>query len=120
MDVVMLFVYLAALLIGAIPAYVVAKRRDLKNPKVAFVPVVGVWIVLLEATGKSGWNALIVLIPTIGALVLWIWTARQIPVHHGRSRWWTLAFLIPGLNLIAYWAYAFTLEHATADAAVAY
>jgi hypothetical protein len=26
-----------------------------------------------------------------------------------RSRWWTLLLIIPGVNLLAYWFYAFTL-----------
>jgi hypothetical protein len=33
----------------------------------------------------------------------------QVPAHHGRSRWWTLGFITPGVNVIAYWFYAFTL-----------
>ena len=34
--------------------------------------------------------ALLVFIPTVGPLVALVWTAVQLPGHHGRSRWWTL------------------------------
>lgn len=36
--------------------------------------------------------------------------AVAIPAYHGRSRAWTLALIVPGLNIVAYWVYAFTLE----------
>jgi hypothetical protein len=92
------------------PAYIVGRRLGLRNAWVAFVPLFGVWIVLLESVGQSGWAALAVLIPTLGSLVLLIWVALAAPPRHGRSRWWSLAFILPGLNFVAYWLYALTLE----------
>lgn len=72
-------------------------------------PASRVWIVLFEAVGKSGWYSLLAFIPYVGSLVPLIWTAVELPSHHGRSRWWTLLLLIPGVNLVGYWFYAFTL-----------
>lgn len=92
------------------PAYLIGRRLGLRNPWVAFVPLFGAWIVLLESVGQSGWAALAVLIPTIGPLVLVIWIAVAAPPRHGRSRWWTLPFIIPGVNVLAYWFYALTLQ----------
>ena len=91
------------------PVFVIGQRRGVRNPWVAFVPLLGVWIVLFEAIGKSGWYSLLAFIPYVGALVALIWTAVELPAHHGRSRWWTLLLIIPGVNLLAYWFYAFTL-----------
>src|SRR5215212_3888889 len=82
----------------SIPGYVIGKRRDVKNPWVAFVPGFGFWIVFLESIDKSGWWALLLV------------TGWEAPVRHDRSRWWRVALILPGVNVLAYWVYAFTLE----------
>jgi hypothetical protein len=105
-----IFLLVVLYLALVIPAYIVGRRLDLRNPWVAFVPLFGVWIVLLESVGQSGLAALAVLIPPIGPLVLLIWIAVAAPPRHERSRLWTLAFIIPGVNFLAYWFYALTLQ----------
>jgi hypothetical protein len=97
------------------PVFVIGRRRGLRNPWVAFIPLLGMWIVLCESIGRSGWFALLIFVPTVGPLVLAVWTAVELPARHGRSRWWTLALLIPGANLVAYWFYAFTLPRVEAS-----
>jgi hypothetical protein len=67
------------------------------------------WIVLFESIGRSGWLGMLAFVPYVGWFVLPIWTGIEIPAHHGRTRWWTAILAIPLLNLIGYWAYAFTL-----------
>jgi hypothetical protein len=108
-----------ASLVPGIPAFVIAQRRGLSNPWVAFVPLVGFWIVLCESTGQSGWLGLIGIVPFL-ALVITIWMAFAVPVAHGRNRLWTVALVVPGINLVGYWLYAFTLPRTrlalTADA----
>jgi hypothetical protein len=105
----MILVFGTALALVGVPGYVLAKRRGLRNPIVAFVPFVGLWIVLFESVGRSGWLALLAFIPYVGLLVLPVWTGIELPAHHGRSRWWTAILAVPILNLAGYWAYAFTL-----------
>lgn len=114
-DILMLIVIIGvALCVGGIPGYVLAKRRGLQNPIVAFVPLFGLWIVLFESIGRSGFFALIGLVPSVGWLILPVWTGIEMPAHHGRSRWWTAILAIPVLSLAGYWAYAFTLpKHAS-------
>jgi hypothetical protein len=97
------------------PVYVIGRRSGLKNPWAAFIPLLGPWIVLFEAIGRSGWFSLLAFIPNVGALVLLIWTAVELPAKHDRTRWWTLPFILPGVNLIAYWFYAFTLPRNSAS-----
>jgi len=46
---------------------------------VAFVPLLGIWIVLFEAVGKSGWYSLLPFVPYVGGLVLLLWTAESFP-----------------------------------------
>jgi hypothetical protein len=48
------------------------------------------------------------LIPYLGLIFL-IWLACVVPGAHGRTRWWILPFLIPGVNIVAFFAYAFSL-----------
>jgi hypothetical protein len=105
-----------ALCVGGIPGYVLAKRRGLRNPMVAFVPFVGLWIVLFESIGRSGWLGMLAFVPYVGLLVP-VWTGIELPAHHGRTRWWTAILAIPLLNLVGYWFYAFTLpKHVSASA----
>jgi hypothetical protein len=91
------------------PVFLIGRRCGLQSPWAAFVPLLGVWIVLCESMGRSGWCSLLVFIPTVGPLALLLWTSLAVPDHHGRSQWWTLALVIPGVNVIGYWFYAFTL-----------
>ncbi len=105
----MLVLVVALFLVLSFPAFVIARRRGLRYPGVAFVPILGVWIVLCESIGKSGWYSLLVFVPWAGPLALLLWTAVEVPHRHGRSRWWTLALIIPLLNSVGYWFYALTL-----------
>jgi Family of unknown function (DUF5684) len=93
------------------PFYILGRRRGVEHAWAAFLPIFGIAIVLFESIGKSGWLSLLVLVPTVGGLVVWIWTAVEVPAHHGRSRWWILALIVPFVSFIGYWFYALTLPH---------
>jgi hypothetical protein len=113
----MIVVIGVGLCVLGIPGYVLAKRRGLRNPIVAFVPFVGFYIVLFEAMGRSGWLGLLAFVPYVGFFVLPVWTGIELPAHHGRTRWWTAILAIPVLNLVGYWAYSFTLpQHVSPSA----
>jgi hypothetical protein len=101
--------FVAVFCVLSFPVFVIGRRRGVQNAWAAFIPLLGVWIVLCESIGRSGWCSLIVFVPTFGPLALMLWTALAVPSHHDRSQWWTLALVIPGVNLIGYWFYAFTL-----------
>ena len=104
------FVVLAAVFCAIVaPIYVIGRRTGVRNSWAAFVPLLGAWIVLLESIRRNGWFSLLTFVPYIGPLVLLIWTAVEMPVRHERSRLWTLPLILPGVNLLAYWFYAFTL-----------
>jgi hypothetical protein len=102
---------LIGVVVVGIPAFVVGQRRRVDSPGIAFVPFVGAWIVILRSIGRSGWLAVLSVIPLV-ALGLYIWVAFRVPTEHGRTSWWTLPFLIPGANVVAFWVYAFTLDPA--------
>jgi hypothetical protein len=93
--------------------YVVAQRRGGRHPWMAFIPLFGLWIVVAESVGRSGWLALLELVPSIGILIVSISMAIAVPKGHGRSRRWTAALIVPVLNFLGYWAYALTLARPT-------
>ena len=100
---------IAAWILGAIPAYVIGSRLGVVHPGEAFIPIVGSYIVLLHSIKRSGWLCILGLIPIV-SLFFYLWLICVIPNDHGRTRWWILAFLIPFVNVLAYFAYAFTLD----------
>jgi hypothetical protein len=99
--------YLVVLL--PLPAFIVGRRRGVSRAGIAFVPYFGAWIVIFRSIGRSGWLALLLAVPLVGA-ILAIWAAFTVPSEHGRTKWWALPFVIPLVNLAAFWVYAFTLE----------
>ena len=98
-----------AWLLLSLPAYELASRSGVVHPGVAFIPGVGPYIVVLQSIKRSGWLVLLVLIPLI-SVVFVIWLSFAVPTEHRRTRWWALAFLLPVVNLIAFFAYAFTFD----------
>jgi hypothetical protein len=105
------FVVAFIVLVPGIPGYVIAKRREVQRPWVAFIPLFGYWIVLLQSTNNSGWYALVAVIP-VASLAFVIWMAIALPSAHRRSRWWVLALVVPVIHLLGLWFYAFTLPKA--------
>ena len=91
------------------PAYKVGDRLGVPDPWLAFIPVVGPYIVIWRSIGSSAWNTLLLFIPLVG-LGAAIWLAYTVPQRHGRSTAWCLWFLIPGLNIVGFWVYALTLS----------
>ena len=106
-----LSILVALWLLLTTPFYILARRRGLYHAWVAFTPFFGIWIVLFESIGKSGWFSLLMLVPTLGPLLVIVWTAIEVPEHHGRSRLWTAALIVPLVNFLGYWFYAVTLPN---------
>jgi hypothetical protein len=91
------------------PFYILGRRRGVDHAWAAFLPFFGIAVVLFESIDKPNWLSLLVLVPTVGPLLVIVWTAVEVPSHHGRTRWWTAALIVPIVNLIGYWFYALTL-----------
>ena len=98
-EALLLSVIVAVFFLPAIPGYVLARRRGLGAPAVAFIPFVGLWIVVFRSIGWTGWLlgvlvGLVVLTPYIG-LVVTSWAGVQVPAVHRRSRRWTAVLAAP-------------------------
>ena len=112
-ELVLLSLIVFAFFLPAIPGYTLAKRRGLSAPGLAFIPLVGLWIVVFRSIGWAGWwlgmlVAVLVALPFAGLAGV-AWAGVQVPVVHRRSRWWTAVLAVPAVNLVGYWVYAFTL-----------
>ncbi|HZS30352.1 MAG TPA: hypothetical protein VFA37_03780 [Gaiellaceae bacterium] len=103
-----LFYIGVGLVVPGIPAFVVGRRTGVAYAGVAFVPLLGPLVVVLHSIRQTGWLCLLALIPLANFFFL-IWLAWVVPGEHRRSQWWTLAFVLPGMNLVAFYVYAFTL-----------
>jgi hypothetical protein len=101
--------WIAAWILATIPVFVIGIRRRVVRAGVAFIPIIGPTIVLLQSIRRSGWLCLLGLFP-LTAIFFYLWLICVLPGRHGRTRWWIPALLIPLVNLFGYYAYAFTLD----------
>ena len=97
-----------------VPGYTIGKRRGLTASWVAFIPFVGLWVVLFRSVGRGAWWLLLlvfllVLIPFVGLLAVSIWMGVEVPARHRRSPRWAALLVVPVVNYVGYWIYAFTL-----------
>lgn len=96
-----LVILIVAYVVLAIPAYILAQRRNLEQPWVAFVPFFGATIVMLWSIDRSGWLSLLGVVPLVN-IIFSIWLLVTMPAEHGRTRWWALALLVPLVGLLWY------------------
>jgi hypothetical protein len=99
-----------------VPAFVVGRRRGISLAWVAFIPIVGPWITVLRSIGSSAWLTVLTLVPLVD-IFFGLWAAFTIPGRHGRNTAWGIWFILPVLNVIGFWAYAFTMPDERAPVA---
>ena len=112
MSGIVIFVALAIYIYFSLCLYLIAKKTDVPNPWLAWVPLADIWI-FVAAAGKEWWwlaimAALIALslIPYIGvifillniaaAIYLWICITENV----GKNKWLGLLMIVPVVNLI--------------------
>jgi hypothetical protein len=93
--------------VGAVPAYVIGLRRQVRSPGVAFIPYFGATIVFLRSMDITGWAALFVVVPFVN-LIFIIWLFFSMPNRHRRTRLWGFPLLL--LPIVGLYIYAFTLS----------
>ena len=64
--------------LGRRPGYIVGQRRGVPNAGLAFIPLIGPWIVILRSIGSNGWLSILGVIPYV-SLVFGVWAA--LPCH---------------------------------------
>lgn len=105
-GIMVLLVFAGLVGLVCLPGYVIGQRRGVRSPGVAFIPFVGMPVVLLWSIGRRGWMVLLAFVPLVN-VVFGIWLLFAVPSYHRRSLLWGLALLVPVAGM---YAYAFTLE----------
>jgi hypothetical protein len=106
--IVVIVVFLTiVVVVGAVPAYVIGLRRQVRSPGVAFIPYFGATIVFLRSMDITGWAALFVVVPFVN-LIFIIWLFFSMPNRHRRTRLWGFPLLL--LPIVGLYIYAFTLS----------
>jgi hypothetical protein len=103
---VMLVFMLVTYLIFCIPMYIIAKKNEVANPWLAWVPVVQVYT-MVKSGRVSGWLTLLLFIPFINFIVyVFIWV--KIAEVRGKPGWVGVLVLVPIVNLLVPWYLAFS------------
>ncbi|MFA5165787.1 MAG: DUF5684 domain-containing protein [Candidatus Paceibacterota bacterium] len=104
------FVFIAAIayyIVAAIGIMKLAKKFNIPNPWMAWIPILNIWL-LLQIAGLQWWWLLIILfgglVPVVGTIIslltsVYIW--MLIAKKAGKDQWFALLMLIPIVNLWA-------------------
>ncbi len=68
-------IYIVIYIVTAISLFFMAKKANVKNPWLSFIPVLQL-IVMLHIIDKSGWNIFLMLIPVLNIVLAIIWTVK--------------------------------------------
>jgi hypothetical protein len=105
---------IVAYAINAVALYFMAKKANVKNPWVAFIPVVQV-VAMLHMIDKSGWSIFLLLIPVVNIILSVIWMVKLFQAF-GMSQGLVVLnaicfFFIPIVPLIFYLVVAFSSSY---------
>jgi hypothetical protein len=78
--------------------FLIAKKLDVPNPWMAWIPIVQIWTVV-NCAGKPWWWILLLLVPVVNifiGIVLWM----SITENLGKNKWLGLLMLVPIVNFV--------------------
>ena len=94
--------------------FLIAKKLDVPNPWIAWIPIVQIWTVV-NCAGKPWWWILLLLVPVVNiiiGIVLWM----SISENLGKNKWLGLLMLLPIVNFIFIGILAFSKTERQAEA----
>jgi hypothetical protein len=102
-------------IVNALIFYFLAKKGNIRNPWLAFIPLVQ-FILFLHIINKSGWNILLMLIPIANLVIAIIWYVKFFNAF-GMSGAWVLLMFIPfGIFIIMlYMAFSESVQYTLPD-----
>jgi len=78
--------------------FLIAKKLDVPNPWIAWIPIVQIWTIV-NCAGKPWWWILLLLVPVVNiiiGIILWM----SITENLGKNKWLGLLMLLPIINFI--------------------
>jgi len=94
--------------------FLIAKKLDVPNPWMAWVPIVQIWTVV-NCAGKPWWWIILLLVPIVNiiiGIILWM----SITENLGKNKWLGLLMLLPVVNFIFIGILAFSKTERQAEA----
>jgi len=108
---VILIVEIAVYVYFCLCMFLIAKKLDVPNPWLAWIPIVQVWTVV-SCAGKPWWWILLLIVPFVNIIVaIAIWMA--ISENLGRNKWLGLLMMLPIVNFVYMGVLAFSKEEKT-------
>jgi hypothetical protein len=105
--------YIAFYVIQAITLFFIAKKANVRNPWVAFIPVLQT-IVFLHIINKSGWAILLFLIPFVNIILSIVWVVKFYAAFEVNAGLIVLSIIIPIVGLIMMFLIAFSTHYSYA------
>jgi hypothetical protein len=105
-----LFFYIAIYIVQAIALYKLAEKADVKDPWVAFIPVIQT-IVFLHIIDKSGWCIFLLLIPVVNIVLAIIWAVKFYLAFDVNAGLIVLSIIIPIAGMIVMLVMAFSEKY---------
>ncbi len=88
--------------------FLIAKKLDVPNPWIAWIPIAQIWTIV-NCAGKPWWWILLLLVPIVNiiiGIVLWM----SITENLGKNKWLGLLMLLPIVNFVYIGILAFSKE----------
>jgi len=102
--------YVGFYIIQAVTLFFIAKKANVRNPWVAFVPVLQT-IVFLHIIDKSGWAILLFLIPFVNIVLSIVWVVKFYAAFKINAGLIVLSIIIPIVGLIMSFLIAFSKNY---------
>lgn len=113
MSGIMLFLWIAIYIYSSICLYFIAKKTDVPNPWLAFIPLANLWV-MVTAAGKDWWWILLMLVPLVNiGVIIYIWMC--ITENVGKDKWLGLLMIVPIVQLVWMGILAFSKQESSAD-----
>jgi len=111
LGIMIYIIALAVYIFTSLCLFLIAKKLDVPNPWIAWIPVIQVWT-FVSSAGKAWWWILLLLIPIVNTIVgIYLWVC--ITENLGRNKWLGLLMLLPIINLIFLGILAFSKTEQT-------
>jgi hypothetical protein len=101
---------LISYVVGAVALYKIGQKAGVRQPWVAFVPVLQ-FIVYLHVIDRSGWAIFLLLIPVINIVLLIVWAVKFYLAFSVKTVLIVFSIIIPIINMITMLVVAYSSKY---------